>query len=83
MCPAADIGYASLEGYIDAAVFVAALREAGPAADPGKALVQALAFLQVDLGGLSRWPSRRAITRARMRCFITRVEAGQACRSIG
>jgi len=74
--PAADIGYASLEGYIDAAVFVAALREAGR--QPTRAaLVQALAFLQVDLGGfaVAFSPNDHQGSDA---VFITRVQAGQA-----
>ncbi|MBB6340030.1 ABC-type branched-subunit amino acid transport system substrate-binding protein [Pseudomonas fluvialis] len=73
---AADIGYASLEGYIDAAVFVAALREAGP--QPTRAsLVQALAFLQIDLAGfpVAFSPSNHQGSDA---VFITRVAAGQA-----
>ena len=74
--PADEIGYASLEGYIDAAVFVAALREAGPA--PTRvALVQALAFLQVDLQGfaVAFSPSDHQGSDA---VFLTRVEAGRA-----
>ena len=73
---AADIGYVSLEGYIDAAVFVAALRELGP--HPTRvALAQALAFLQVDLGGFAVGfsPSDHQGSDA---VFITRVAAGQA-----
>lgn len=46
----ADVGYTSLEGYIDAAVFVAALRDAGP--QPTRLeLVKALEALNLDLGG--------------------------------
>lgn len=74
--PADEIGYASLEGYIDAAVFVAALREAGPA--PTRvALVQALAFLQVDLQSfaVAFSPSDHQGSDA---VFLTRVEAGRA-----
>lgn len=74
--PADEIGYASLEGYIDAAVFVAALRESGPA--PTRvALVQALAFLQVDLQGfaVAFSPSDHQGSDA---VFLTRVQAGRA-----
>lgn len=74
--PADEIGYASLEGYIDAAVFVAALREAGPA--PTRvALAQALAFLQLDLQGFSVAfsPNDHQGSDA---VFLTRVEAGRA-----
>lgn len=73
--PASDIGYASLEGYIDAAVFVAALREAGPQ-PTRKALIQALSFLRVDLGGFSVAfsPNDHQGSDA---VFITRVEAGR------
>ncbi len=45
-----DIGYTSLEGYVDAAIFVAALRNAGPQPTRTK-LVTALEALNVDLGG--------------------------------
>ncbi len=46
----ADVGYTSLEGYINAAVFVAALRAAGP--QPTRLeLVKALEALNLDLGG--------------------------------
>ena len=59
-----------------AAVFVAALREAGR--QPTRAaLVQALAFLQVDLGGfaVAFSPNDHQGSDA---VFITRVQAGQA-----
>ncbi len=46
----ADVGYTSLEGYIGAAVFVAALRHAGPQPTRFK-LAKALEVLNIDVGG--------------------------------
>lgn len=46
----ADVGYTSLEGYIGAAAFVAALRNAGPQPTRFK-LAKALEVLNIDVGG--------------------------------
>lgn len=72
----ADVGYGSLEGYIDAWVFSEALRKAGP--EPTReALVKALQGLSVDLGGfpIAFSPTRHQGSTA---VFLTRVQGGRA-----
>lgn len=72
----ADIGYGSLEGYVDAWVFSEALRKAGP--EPTrKALVKALQTLTVDLGGfpVAFSPTNHQGSNA---VFLTRVQDGRA-----
>lgn len=49
--PALRFTYASLEGYVNAAVLAAGLRDAGPQPDTGK-LIAALETLDTDLGGV-------------------------------
>jgi len=72
----ADIGYTSLEGYIGAAVFVAALHDAGP--QPTRLeLVVALEALNIDLGGfkVAFSPSSHQGSAA---VFLTEVRDGKA-----
>jgi branched-chain amino acid transport system substrate-binding protein len=74
--PPSAVGYASLEGYIDAQVFVQALQASGPR--PRRAeLVDALQYLSSDLGGfMVRFsPNNHQGSKA---VFLTRVQAGQA-----
>jgi branched-chain amino acid transport system substrate-binding protein len=71
-----EIGYASLEGYLGAKVFVTALASTG--AQPTRAeLADALQFLNTDLGGfkVAFSPSNHQGSTA---VFLTRVQAGQA-----
>lgn len=72
----ADVGYASLEGYIGARVFVQALQAVGP--QPTRAeLADTLQYLSSDLGGfkLVFTPDNHQGSRA---VFLTRIQAGQA-----
>lgn len=72
----ADVGYASLEGYIGARVFVQALQAAGP--QPTRAeLADELQYLSSDLGGfkVDFAPDNHQGSRA---VFLTRIQAGQA-----
>jgi ABC-type branched-subunit amino acid transport system substrate-binding protein len=72
----ANIGYSSLEGYVNAWVFSEALRKAGP--EPTReALVKALKALTVDLGGLqvAFSPTSHQGSNA---VFLTRIQGGQA-----
>jgi branched-chain amino acid transport system substrate-binding protein len=72
----ADVGYASLEGYIGARVFVQALQATGP--QPTRAeLADALQYLSSDLGGFKVVfaPDNHQGSSA---VFLTRVQAGQA-----
>ncbi|MBX9915199.1 MAG: ABC transporter substrate-binding protein [Pseudomonadaceae bacterium] len=72
----ADVGYASLEGYIGARVFVEALQTTG--AQPTRAeLVDALQYLSIDLGGfqVKFSPDNHQGSRA---VFLTRIQAGVA-----
>lgn len=74
--PASDVGYTSLEGYINANVFVQALTAAG--AEPTRAaLVNTLSHLQRDIGGfpVSFSPTQHQGSSA---VYLTRVEAGKA-----
>ena len=74
--PASDVGYTSLEGYINANVFVQALTAAG--AEPTRAaLVNTLSHLQSDIGGfpVSFSPTQHQGSSA---VYLTRVEAGKA-----
>lgn len=74
--PPADIGYASLEGYVDAWVFSEALRKAGR--EPSReGLLNALQTMRVDLGGfaLAFSPDSHQGSRA---VFLTRIDNGQA-----
>jgi branched-chain amino acid transport system substrate-binding protein len=71
-----EVGYTSLEGYIDAQVFVQALQASGP--QPTRAeLVDALQYLSSDLGGfvVSFSPNNHQGSKA---VFLTRIAAGQA-----
>lgn len=72
----ADIGYASLEGYIDARVFVQALHNAGPQPTRER-LVTALRALRMDLGGFEVAFSATS-HQGSAAVFLTRVQAGQA-----
>ena len=72
----ADIGYGSLEGYIDAWVFSEALRKAGP--EPSReTLVKALQTLNIDFAGfpLAFSPGNHQGSTA---VFLTRVQSGRA-----
>jgi branched-chain amino acid transport system substrate-binding protein len=72
----ADVGYASLEGYIGARVFVQALQATGP--QPTRAeLADELQYLSSDLGGFKVVfaPDNHQGSSA---VFLTRVQAGQA-----
>ncbi|MBB1520324.1 ABC transporter substrate-binding protein [Aquipseudomonas guryensis] len=72
----ADVGYASLEGYVGAAVFVEALRLAG--SQPTRAnLINALEFLRADVGGfkVEFSPTNHQGSDA---IFLTRVQDGKA-----
>jgi ABC-type branched-subunit amino acid transport system substrate-binding protein len=72
----ADVGYASLEGYVGAAVFVEALRLAG--SQPTRAnLINALEFLSADVGGfkVEFSPTNHQGSDA---IFLTRVQDGKA-----
>ncbi|VXB33541.1 Leucine-, isoleucine-, valine-, threonine-, and alanine-binding protein [Pseudomonas sp. 8AS] len=72
----ADIGYTSLEGYVGAAVFVQALRQAG--AEPTRAnLINALEFLGADLGGF-RVEFSPIDHQGSDAVFLTRIQAGKA-----
>ncbi|MDD0845393.1 ABC transporter substrate-binding protein [Pseudomonas sp. Gutcm_11s] len=70
------LGYASLEGYIGAAVLVEALRRAGPQVDRGR-LVKALQSLDINLGGfpVRFGPNDHQGSDA---VYLTRVERGRA-----
>ena len=71
-----EVGYASLEGYIGAMVFVKALASTG--AQPTRAeLADALQYLNTDLGGfkVAFSPSNHQGSGA---VFLTRVQAGKA-----
>ncbi|MDG1580677.1 ABC transporter substrate-binding protein [Pseudomonas sp. GOM6] len=69
-------GYASLEGYIDAAVLVEALRRSGP--QPTRArLVEVLESLDVDLGGF-RVAFAPGDHQGSDAVYLTRVEGGRA-----
>lgn len=73
---AADVGYASLEGYIGARVFVHALQAIG--AQPTRAeLADALQYMTSDLGGFQVHfsPHNHQGSKA---VFLTRVQAGRA-----
>ena len=70
------MGYTSLEGYINAAVLVEALRRAGP--QPTRArLVKELSTLDIDLGGfrVTFGPDDHQGSDA---VFLTRIEQGKA-----
>ena len=70
------MGYTSLEGYINAAVLVEALRRAGP--QPTRArLVKELSTLDIDLGGfrVTFGPNDHQGSDA---VFLTRIEQGRA-----
>ena len=70
------MGYTSLEGYINAAVLVEALRRAGP--QPTRArLVKELSTLDIDLGGfrVTFGPNDHQGSDA---VFLTRIEQGKA-----
>lgn len=70
------LGYASLEGYVGAAVLVEALRRAGP--QPTRArLVEVLENLDIDLGGLriTFGPGDHQGSDA---VYLTRIESGRA-----
>ena len=72
----ADVGYASLEGYIAARVFVQALQATEP--QPTRAeLADTLQYLSSDLGGFKVVfaPDNHQGSRA---VFLTRIQAGQA-----
>jgi branched-chain amino acid transport system substrate-binding protein len=72
----ADVGYASLEGYIGARVFVQALQATEP--QPTRAeLADTLQYLSSDLGGFKVVfaPDNHQGSRA---VFLTRIQAGQA-----
>lgn len=71
-----NVGYTSLEGYVDAAVLVEALKKAGP--NPTRAgLTAALEGLNVDLGGMkvafsaTNHQGSRAV-------YLTQVKGGKA-----
>jgi branched-chain amino acid transport system substrate-binding protein len=73
---AANVGYTSLEGYVDAAVLVEALRKAGPA--PTRiGLATALEGLSVDLGGMNVAfsPTSHQGSKA---VYLTQVKGGKA-----
>lgn len=71
-----EMGYTSLEGYINAAVLVEALRRAGP--QPTRAqLVKELAALDIDLGGF-RVTFGRDDHQGSDAVYLTRVEQGLA-----
>lgn len=70
------LGYTSLEGYLNAAVLVEALRRAGP--QPTRArLVKELSMLDIDLGGfrVTFGPDDHQGSDA---VFLTRIEQGKA-----
>jgi branched-chain amino acid transport system substrate-binding protein len=72
----ADVGYASLEGYIGARVLVQALQATGP--QPTRAeLADTLQYLSSDLGGFKVVfaPDNHQGSRA---VFLTRIQAGKA-----
>jgi branched-chain amino acid transport system substrate-binding protein len=71
-----NVGHASLEGYIGAAVFTQALRNAG--AHPTQAaFLDALEHLDTDLGGF-RVTFSRTRHQGSNAVFLTRIENGQA-----
>ena len=74
--PPAEVGYTSLEGYINASVFVQALQAAG--AEPTRSkLANVLKSLNADIAGFPVHfsPKRHQGSTA---VFLTRVEAGKA-----
>ncbi|HEX5842669.1 MAG TPA: ABC transporter substrate-binding protein [Pseudomonas sp.] len=73
---ALDIGYTSLEGYIGAAIFVQALRNAGPA-PTRKGLATALQKLNTDIGGFKVAFSRDNHQGSNA-VFLSRVSNGKA-----
>ncbi len=71
-----DVGYTSLEGYVNAAVLVEALKRTGP--NPTRAgLIAALEGLKTDLGGLkiAFSPTQHQGSKA---IFLTQVRNGKA-----
>lgn len=71
-----NVGYTSLEGYVDAAVLVEALKKAGP--NPTRAgLTAALEGLNVDLGGMKVAFSATSHQGSRA-VYLTRVKGGKA-----
>jgi branched-chain amino acid transport system substrate-binding protein len=74
--PSAAVGYTSLESYINAAVFVSALR-ATDTAPSRRELVESLEYLDIDLGGLkvAFSPTNHQGSKA---VFLTRITDGKA-----
>lgn len=71
-----NVGYTSLEGYINAAVLVEAMKKAG--AEPTRAsLLAALESLKIDLGGVAIQFSA-ASHQGSKSVFLTRVQDGKA-----
>jgi hypothetical protein len=73
---ASDFDHASLEGYIGAAVFTQALREAG-AQPTRETFLDALEHLNTDLGGF-KVAFSRSQHQGSSAVFLTRIENGQA-----
>src|SRR3989338_3942399 len=71
-----DFDHASLEGYIGAAVFTQALRQAG-AKPTREAFLDALEHLETDLGGF-KVAFSRSQHQGSSAVFLTRIENGQA-----